>query len=59
MEIYIENDYFIDSDCYYAEDVGGSIINARIDILFATHEEALAFGVQKKTITVDESGVKK
>lgn len=31
---------------YIAEDCGGAIKGNRIDIVFATHEEALEFGVQ-------------
>ena len=36
----------IDGNVYIAEDCGGAIKGNRIDILFDTHQEALAFGVQ-------------
>lgn len=37
---------------YIAEDCGGAIKGNRIDILFATHKEALRFGVQYEEVFV-------
>lgn len=42
----------IDGHIYIAEDCGGSITGNRIDLLFATHQEALEYGMQTKTIKV-------
>lgn len=36
----------INGHTYIAEDTGGSIKGNRVDIVFATHQEALDFGVQ-------------
>lgn len=36
----------INGHTYIAEDCGGAVKGNRVDILFATHQEALAFGVQ-------------
>ena len=36
----------IDGRTYIAEDCGGAVKGNRVDIAFATHQEALAFGVQ-------------
>ena len=36
----------INGHTYVAEDCGGGIKNKRIDVFFATHSEALKFGVQ-------------
>ena len=47
----------IDGHSYIAEDCGGAIKGNRIDILFATHEEALAYGVQCKEVYYIEKGV--
>lgn len=38
----------IDNVVYTVEDIGGSVDGHTIDIFFATHEEALAFGRQTK-----------
>ena len=40
----------IDGHEYVAEDRGGAIKGNRIDIFFATHQEALNFGVQYKEV---------
>ena len=40
------SEVIINGHTYIAEDCGGAIKGNRIDILFATHEEALKFGVQ-------------
>lgn len=40
------SEVIIDSHTYIAEDCGGAIKGNRIDILFDTHQEALAFGIQ-------------
>lgn len=40
------SEVIINGHTYIAEDCGGAVKGNRIDILFATHEEALAFGVQ-------------
>ncbi len=42
----------IDGIIYIAEDTGGSIIGNRIDLLLETHEQALQWGMQQKTIKV-------
>ena len=40
---------------FIAEDCGGAIKGKqRVDLLFQTHEEALRWGVQYKTITIKE-----
>lgn len=39
---------------YIAHDTGGAIKGNKIDILMATHEEALAFGVQHLEIKIWE-----
>lgn len=36
----------INGHTYIAEDCGGAVKGNRVDILFATHEEALNFGIQ-------------
>ena len=36
----------IDGHTYIAEDCGGAVKGNRVDIVFATHQEALDFGVQ-------------
>lgn len=40
------SEVIINGHTYIAEDCGGAVKGNRIDILFATHEEALNFGVQ-------------
>ena len=42
----------IDGQEYVAEDVGGAIKGARIDIFFPTHQAALQFGVQYAEVDV-------
>lgn len=42
----------IDGHTYIAEDCGGAIKGNRIDILFATHEEALAYGKRTKEVII-------
>lgn len=45
----------IDGQEYVAEDIGGSIKGARIDIFFPTHQAALQFGVQYADVDVIET----
>lgn len=40
------SEVIINGHSYIAEDCGGAVKGNRVDILFATHEEALSFGVQ-------------
>lgn len=40
------SEVIINGHTYIAEDCGGAIKGNRIDILFATHQEALNFGIQ-------------
>ena len=40
------SEVIINGHTYVAEDCGGAIKGNRVDILFATHQEALDFGVQ-------------
>jgi 3D (Asp-Asp-Asp) domain-containing protein len=40
------SEVIIDGHTYIAEDCGGAIQGNRVDIVFATHDEALNFGVQ-------------
>ena len=40
------SEVIIDGHTYVAEDCGGAIKGNRIDILFETHQEALAFGIR-------------
>lgn len=42
----------INGHTYIAEDCGGSIKGNRIDMLFATHQEALNFGIQYAEVYV-------
>ena len=42
----------IDGNIYVAEDIGGGIKGNRIDIFFDTHEEALNWGKQEKTVKI-------
>lgn len=42
----------INGHTYIAEDTGGAIKGKRVDILFATHSEALQFGRQKVEVFV-------
>lgn len=44
----------IDGKVYTVQDRGGAIKGNRIDIYFDSHEEALKFGRQTKTITILE-----
>lgn len=43
----------INGHTYIAEDCDGAIKGNRIDILFATHKEALAFGIQYADVVVE------
>lgn len=45
---------YINGAEYIAEDIGGMVKGCRIDVLFATHQEALEFGVQKAYISIKE-----
>ena len=45
----------IDGQEYVAEDIGGAIKGARIDIYFPTHQAALQFGVQYAEVDVIET----
>lgn len=40
------SDVIVNGHTYVAEDCGGAVKGNRIDILFETHQEALAFGIQ-------------
>lgn len=40
----------IDGHIYIAQDVGGAINGNRIDLYFDSHEDALRWGVQEKTV---------
>lgn len=40
----------IDGHIYIAQDVGGAINGNRIDMYFDSHEDALQWGVQEKTV---------
>ena len=42
----------IDGHTYIAEDCGGAIKGNRIDILFATHDEALSWGKRTKEVII-------
>lgn len=42
----------IDGQTYVAEDTGGAIKSNRIDMYFATHQEALNFGIQYKDVSL-------
>ena len=44
----------INGHTYIAEDCGGAIKGNRVDILFATHQEALDFGIQYAKIEYDK-----
>lgn len=44
----------INGHTYIAEDCGGAIKGNRVDILFATHQEALEFGVQYAEVEYDK-----
>lgn len=43
----------INGHTYIAEDCGGAVKGNRVDILFATHKEALAFGIQYADVVVE------
>lgn len=45
----------IDGQEYVAEDIGGAIKGARIDIFFPTHQAALQFGVQYAEVDMVET----
>ena len=42
----------IDGKAYVAEDTGGSIKGNRIDMYFASHQEALNWGIKYKDVTI-------
>lgn len=42
----------IDGNTYVAEDTGGAIKGNRIDMYFATHQDALNFGIQYKNVSI-------
>lgn len=44
----------IDGEEYIAEDCGGAIKNKRIDIFFESHQDALEYGRQRKTVYIRE-----
>lgn len=43
---------YINGRAYVAEDIGGAIQGNRIDVFFATHQDALDFGVQYADIKI-------
>ncbi len=43
----------IDGQTYVAEDIGGAIQGNRIDVYFRSHTDALEFGVQYATVTLN------
>lgn len=45
----------IDGHSYIAEDCGAAVKGYTIDIFFTTHEEALSFGKQTKTVYIAET----
>jgi len=45
----------IDGHSYIAEDCGAAVKGYTIDIFFDTHEEALSFGKQTKTVYIAET----
>lgn len=45
------SEVIVNGKSYIAEDCGGAIKGNSIDILFATHEEAMDFGVQYMEVT--------
>lgn len=46
----------INGHTYIAEDCGGAVKGNRIDILFATHQEALEFGIQYADVEIYTKG---
>ena len=48
------SEVIINGHIYIAEDCGGAVKGNRIDILFATHQEALDFGIQYAEVYVKE-----
>ena len=48
------SEVIINGHTYIAEDCGGGVKGNRVDILFATHEEALRFGVQYAEVEIIE-----
>lgn len=47
------SEVIINGHTYIAEDCGGAIKGNRVDILFATHQEALDFGIQYMEVEVN------
>ena len=45
----------INGHTYIAEDCGGAVKGNRVDVLFATHEEALNFGIQYAEVKFSKS----
>ena len=45
---------YINGQAYIAEDIGGAIKENRVDVFFATHEEALQFGVQYAEVAIEK-----
>lgn len=43
----------INGRAYIAEDIGGAIDGNRIDVFFSSHADALEFGVQYSTVTIE------
>lgn len=48
----------INGNTYIAEDTGGAINDKKIDICFATHDEALQFGRQSAEVFIVKEGIK-
>lgn len=46
----------INGHTYIAEDCGGAVKGNRIDVLFATHQEALEFGIQYADVEIYTKG---
>ena len=51
------SEVIINGHTYIAEDCGGSIKGNRVDIFFATHQEALDFGIQYADVFYVEKSV--
>lgn len=51
------SEVIINGHTYIAEDCGGGIKGNRVDILFATHREALNFGIQYVDVSIIKKGV--
>ena len=43
----------INGQAYIAEDIGGAIKGNRIDVFFSSHTDALEFGVQYSTVSIE------